>query len=1049
MAVSVAPAGPESAAPWELLADFEAGRYPFRGPPDEEGPVGHSVAAVPSEFGRRYRLERELGHGAMATVYLARDLLHQREVAVKVIRPDLAPILGPDRFLREIRIASQLSHPHILPLLDSGEVDGQLFYVMPVARGETLRARLDREGQLPLDAALGIVGEVAEALQYAHQRGIIHRDIKPENILLDGGHALVADFGIARVADAPGGSTLSTVGVAIGTPGYMSPEQAAGEPTVDGRTDIYSLGCVLYEMLAGERPFSGPSAQVVARRHLHEKVPALALSRPDLPGWVQGVVEKAMAKTAADRFQTSDLFGSRLEAGRGSNGAASVTTGRSRTVKRLTLVACMTGVALASFWVFRRLGPETHPNRVVVYSFAVPGQSAAAGTGQQVALVIGSVLEHTEPLSWLDGDLLLGTARPVDGPLSASDASRVARRAGARYYVDGAVVNLADSVTVIVRLHDLVGDSILRQESIVGAAASATAPQLALRAVALILPRLLPPGGRVDLSYLTDRNPAAIADWLQGEREYGHSQYQAALEHMQRALLKDPAMGVAALKGAQAAAHLEKYADAGQLLGIALHLDRQLPGRHLALARGLEYYVAGAADSALSAFTAARAADTTWSEPWMWLGETYYHLMPSVVGDLDSLANGSFVGAVRMDPAFAPALFHLAEFAARRGEARRARDLLLAFRSVSPDSDWTFQLDLTVRCAERGPDGIDWTAAVRRASDRVVTVARILGAGGRSLSCSRRALEAVLARDTSTAEPHSWYRWSALKGLNYQLIAEGRQDLAILLRDSALSHGMPAAVALDVPDVLSGAMGMNARAESTMVSLVEPWRLMGPERLWYFALWEHCRGDQPRLDSVAMASRAIADTAGDVVSLLVAESASARLALLVGDTATAVRRLRQIRPANDVARLTYDPMPAAASERLLLAEVLLATGDLEGAIHVAEAFDSPRAMIHLLYLPASLTIRMEAARRLGRTTLRDRYRDRLVALGRSDLLASSSRDTRATRWPAPVILGLSQSYPGPLAAFVSSSAARCRTTAVSLTDSPRSTSDILRGTHVI
>src|SRR5262245_20561764 len=200
----------------------------------------------------RYAIERVLGAGGMATVYLARDLKHDRRVAIKVLRPELAAALGHDRFLREITTTASLRHPHILPLYDSGQADGFLFYVMPYVEGESLRDRLRREKQLPVDDALRIVREVADALGYAHARGVVHRDVKPENILLESRHAVIADFGIARAISAAGGESLTGTGLAIGTPAYMSPEQAGGDKQMDGRSDIYALGCVLYELLAGQ-----------------------------------------------------------------------------------------------------------------------------------------------------------------------------------------------------------------------------------------------------------------------------------------------------------------------------------------------------------------------------------------------------------------------------------------------------------------------------------------------------------------------------------------------------------------------------------------------------------------------------------------------------------------------------------------------------------------------------------------------------------------------------------------------------------------------------
>jgi eukaryotic-like serine/threonine-protein kinase len=253
----------------------------------------------------RYRLERELGRGGMATVYLAQDLRHDRPVAFKVLHPHLAATLGPARFLREIRLAARLQHPHILSVHDSGETAGFLWFTMPYVEGESLRERLTREHQLPVDEAVRLTREVALALDFAHRHGVIHRDIKPENILLVDGQALVADFGIGRALDSTvDDDRLTQTGMVVGTPAYMSPEQAAGERDLDGRTDIYSLGIVLYEMLAGEPPFTGPTMQAVAAKRLGGEVPSLRRLRPAAPERLERVVEKALARLPADRFAT-------------------------------------------------------------------------------------------------------------------------------------------------------------------------------------------------------------------------------------------------------------------------------------------------------------------------------------------------------------------------------------------------------------------------------------------------------------------------------------------------------------------------------------------------------------------------------------------------------------------------------------------------------------------------------------------------------------------------------------------------------------------------
>jgi TolB-like protein/lipopolysaccharide biosynthesis regulator YciM len=271
---------------------------------------------IQSIVGPTYRIERELGRGGMATVYLAHDLRHAREVALKLLRPDLAAALGPERFLREIRLAAGLQHPNILTVLDSGGAGTAVWFTMPLVEGESLASRLDRERQLPVDEAVRLASEIAEALDFAHRKGIVHRDIKPGNILLSGqGHALVTDFGIAHSLIDNAAGRLTESGMIVGTPAYMSPEQASGERHVDGRTDIYALGCVLYEMLAGEPPFTGPTAQAVAAKRLTDPVPAITRVRDTVPPGIERALNRAMAKLPADRFSSAADFSHALREG--------------------------------------------------------------------------------------------------------------------------------------------------------------------------------------------------------------------------------------------------------------------------------------------------------------------------------------------------------------------------------------------------------------------------------------------------------------------------------------------------------------------------------------------------------------------------------------------------------------------------------------------------------------------------------------------------------------------------------------------------------------
>jgi len=253
----------------------------------------------------RYTLERELGEGGMAVVFLAHDLRHDRPVALKVLKPEISAEVGAERFLREIKLAARLTHPHILPVYDSGEAEGLLFYVMPNMEGQSLRERLDRERQLPLELALRVARDVASALDYAHRQHVLHRDVKPENILFNEGNVMLADFGIGKALS--GGKSITQTGMFVGTPSYISPEQAAGETSLDGRTDLYSLGCVLYEMLAGEPPFTGATAQIIISKRFASPIPKVRAAR-DVPEAIDEAVTRALARTPADRFSSAADF---------------------------------------------------------------------------------------------------------------------------------------------------------------------------------------------------------------------------------------------------------------------------------------------------------------------------------------------------------------------------------------------------------------------------------------------------------------------------------------------------------------------------------------------------------------------------------------------------------------------------------------------------------------------------------------------------------------------------------------------------------------------
>ncbi len=327
-----------------------------------------NIDGLTAALADRYRIERELGQGGMATVYLATDLRHERQVAIKVLRPDLSASIGSDRFLQEIRIAARLSHPHILPLHDSGEAAGLLFYVMPYVPGESLRQRIAREGELPVPDAVRILRDVTDALSYAHEHGVVHRDIKPENILLSGRHALVADFGVAKaVSEATGRSRLTTAGVALGTPSYMAPEQAVADPHVDHRADIYAVGIVGYEMIAGEPPFTGSSPQQILAAQVTEAPRPVTARRPAVPTLVADAVMRCLEKKPADRWQSAGDLLAQLEAAQTPTGGSTPTDTRpiaaTRARRSPRLVAGAAGLLLvaAALVVWRRSSSSRAP----------------------------------------------------------------------------------------------------------------------------------------------------------------------------------------------------------------------------------------------------------------------------------------------------------------------------------------------------------------------------------------------------------------------------------------------------------------------------------------------------------------------------------------------------------------------------------------------------------------------------------------------------------------------------------------------------------------
>jgi serine/threonine-protein kinase len=499
----------------------------------------------------RYVIKQELGAGGMATVYLADDVRHGRQVALKLLKPELGAVLGGERFLREIHIAASLSHPHILPLYDSGEVDGLFFYVMPYVAGESLRERLDRHTQLSIEEAIELTRQVASALDYAHREGVIHRDIKPENILLQEGQAVVADFGIARAVREAGGERLTETGLSLGTPAYMSPEQASGAQQLDARTDIYALGCVLYEMLAGDPPFTGPTGQAVIARQLVDPPPSIRTVRPTVPEELERAIEKALAKIPADRYEVAGAF---VEA---AGAAAQIMVAPTRERRALerdhrrqklvrSLVPAAAGAAVAivavAAWLLWPRGPTLDPHLIAVAPFDAIG-SGVESWREDAPTLLYSRLDGAG--RWRAIPPSIVRARWTERA-DAATASDLAAAVGAGLVLFGHVVSTGnDSVQLEATLFDAAAGHTIYQFRESGP----VEPMLTLSDAATVevmaaLSRDYVPASIRWTSFGTS-DPEAIKEFLTGEEHFRSFRPDSARLHYERAVNQDSSFALA------------------------------------------------------------------------------------------------------------------------------------------------------------------------------------------------------------------------------------------------------------------------------------------------------------------------------------------------------------------------------------------------------------------------------------------------------------------------------------------------------------------------
>ena len=622
--------------------------------------------------------------------------------------------------------------------------------------------------------------------------------------------------------------------------------------------------------------------------------------------------------------------------------------------------------------MFRERLSPLDTNRVVVFPLDErPAPSQGEGNGEAVATYLGYALEGTDPLRWLDGwDFLDQRQRSRPAGLTSEEARTIARSARARYYLDGSIVRGSDSVTIVLRLHDVHGDSVLRRTGASALAVTGSLPQLGLRAMSELLPALLEPGRRVDLSALSERQPAAIASFLRGEREYRRLRFERALAGYRAAIQDDSAFALAALKGGLAAGWLERSAEAQSLLALALQRRNLLPRKYRLFADGWSRYWAGAADSAAWRFQQAVAENPSWTEAWMSLGEVYSHLLPRAF-PLDSLAEAAFTRAHRLEPDFTPALYHLVATALQREDPAAARGYFDTLRSLGADSALQLRLGLIFDCIDHGPARVDWAGAVQRDPGVVLEAAQPLIAGARHRACARAAYQAVLHA------PGVESRWGALLGLQGMLVAEGRYGELERLFASPQAADLPGRL-LYLWD--AGAdPALDAEAAKVAAERGSDYAAMSAPNLWLLGEWEAHRDNAPAVRRIAAVLDSLARSGSrqDSVLALIMAAQAARTG---GDTTLAIARLSALTPSAPKAELHWQPWEAMAGERLALAELLFARRSFAAADSVAAGLENHRSVAFLPYLPAALKLRLRVAEAVGSRSLAAQLRRELKSL---------------------------------------------------------------------
>jgi TolB-like protein len=626
----------------------------------------------------------------MATVYLAQDLKHHRAVAIKVLNPEIAAALGPARFLREIEIAAGLTHPHILAFHDSGDVAGFLYYVMPYIDGETLRDRMSREKQLALEDAVRLTREIASALDHAHRHNVLHRDVKPENILLQEGHAVVADFGIARAISAAGGDKLTATGITVGTPTYMSPEQAAGERQLDGRSDQYSLACVLYEMLAGQPPFTGPTVESVLHQHLTADPAPVTQLRRTVPESVVRTLNRALAKAPADRYATVAQFAEELNAALRGPMAVASTRSRSRVAGALVLTVALAGAffLLRSRWAAGAVAPSAATIAVMPLVPATQ-DTALERLGRELVVTLSANLEGVGGIHAAEAITVLAQVKEGER-LTPAAGAELARRLGARSVLRGTLVPSGRDVRLDAALFDVDSLAPLAQTTVMGhaddVAGLTDAATLAL--LKQVWQHGEPPAP--DLAGLTTRSVPALRAYLQGEQALARAEFDVAVREFERAFAADSTFWFAFWRSLYPRDYEGSTADSATVAKLIAH-RREFPMADRLMIEA--QFLSPTMSDELAAWRHVTRRFPNYWPAWYNYGNYLVHWTPYIGTTYDD-SRAALERTVALNPRFAPAWEHLSWTVTSQGDTAAVAQTLRTLASFATAKGFRINPDL-------------------------------------------------------------------------------------------------------------------------------------------------------------------------------------------------------------------------------------------------------------------------------------------------------------------------------------------------------------------